>query len=237
MRKAVAAATICLYATLIGMYCPSPVIFYGDQIMKRQMLACASPAVSGHMILLQSLLSVTDTSWDNKSNLGTIFGFQTGFVILVSYAAFDYFLARKGASWAFPFSVTAGLILVTVARPSIVLYPPLKYGDIAQLSYSFQSLLTLSGAFAGAVTLMAIFGMTQGFTPIARPVAALAAVTLSITFVVPNLYPETVMNQYVMNLDAYLVRSHPRLVYGGSAYFHSPPPVDSGELADQGRGS
>ncbi|MDR1041415.1 MAG: hypothetical protein LBR80_14905 [Deltaproteobacteria bacterium] len=228
LRKSFAAATICLFATLLGLYCLGPAIFYGDLIMKRQELAGVSSAASGYMTPILSLFSLTDTSWDYESSFMIHARFQTGFALLASFGAFVYLLARWRTSWAFPFALTAGLVLVTVARPAVFLYPPLKYVDIAQFSYRFLSLFTLSAACSGALALRAVFRASPGFTPATRTAAAMAIIAISVALGVPYVYPKPVQQGRLgLNLNSSILYDNSRLFDGENAYLRVPPPDGS----------
>jgi hypothetical protein len=236
IRKAFAAMTIAVFATLLGMYCLGPVLFYSDLVMKRDVLANTAISVSGAVTPILSLFSLTDTSWNYESHLMVHSRFQAGFALLASYGAFVYFLARRRTAWAFPFALTAGLVLVTVTKPEVFLYPPLKYVDIAQFSYRFLSLFTLSAACAGALALRALFRSSGGFAPASRTAAAMAVIALSLTLAVPYLYPRPVQQSRLgLNLYSSIIFERSRLFYGENAYLRVPPAEASAEWTDPGR--
>jgi hypothetical protein len=234
--KILAAASVAVAAVLVSMCYLGPVIFYDDLMMKREVLAGNSVAASAYMTPILSLFSVTDTAWNWKSHTSGLPRFQAGALLLASWLAFVWLIARRGAVWGLPLAVTGGLILLAVSRPAIFLIPPLTSLDIAQFSYRFLTLFTLAATCAGPVALAVIFRRSKGYTAGARNAAALALVALSLALVSPYLYGDQVQGTHAWNLDTGDVYRRGRLDYGDSNYLRVPPPdTDPGAWTDPGR--
>ncbi|MDR1313834.1 MAG: hypothetical protein LBQ12_09090 [Deltaproteobacteria bacterium] len=222
-RKALAAASVAAGAILLSMWYMGPVVFYGDLVVKSGMLAGASSAASAFMTPILSLFSLTDSSWNFKSNLMALPRFQAGILPLASFAAYLYFHPGRRSSWALPFALVAGLILSVTARPAAFLLPPLKYIDIAQFSYRLLSFFALSAAAAGALALKAFFSGGPGVSPASRSVASMALIAFALAMGAPYVYPRTLPDRFSMSMDTGMAYSVSRLAYGQDAFLRVPP--------------
>ncbi|MDR1312216.1 MAG: hypothetical protein LBQ12_00615 [Deltaproteobacteria bacterium] len=222
-RKALAAGSVAAGAIVLSMWYMGPVLFYGDLVIKSYFGSGASTASSGYMTPVLGFFSLTDSSWNFRSNLEIASRFQAGVLPLASYGAFLYFLPGRRSSWALPFALSAGLVLFVIASPEAFLLPPLKYIDIAQFPYRLLSLFTLAAAAAGALALKAFFARSPGFSPASRSVASMVLIALAFASGVPYVYPRTIKDISPLNMDTGTAYSVSRLVYSQDAYLRVPP--------------
>jgi hypothetical protein len=225
--KGLVAASIAISAVLLDMYCLGPAVLYDDLMIKTKLLTWTT-ADSGYMTPVLSLFSLTDHSWNRPSWLKNFVRLQVGLVLIVSYAAFIYFCVRRSTSWALPFAVTAGLVLLAVARPYVFLLPPLSWVDIAQFSYRLLTLFTLCASVCGALAMSALFKTIPGFGPGARCAAAMSVIALALALSAPYLNPGAVKGKDGVHVGTAQLYHRSSLTYGEADYLRPPPEPDAG---------
>jgi hypothetical protein len=227
--KSLVALSVGAGAVLLCMWHLGPATFYSDLMVKQPLLDRAYDAASGRLTPILSVFSVTDTSWNFKSNEEKAPRYQAGLVLLASYAAFLYYCARRRTTWALPFSITTGIVLLVIVRPTLLRFSDSSIYDFAQYSYRFLGFFAIAATVAGAVALRTFYQSCPGFTYLTRSAVALTLIALSIVSAAPYLYTRILRNQWVMySVNTTRIAVYPRLIYGEKDYLRVPPSDSAG---------
>jgi hypothetical protein len=228
LNKNLIAAMICTVAVLLSMWHLGPVAFYDDILMKF-MLTGQHIAGSGHHTPILSVFSVTDTAFTFLVAEEQPGRYQAGMFLIVAFASFLMIFSGKGKSWSVPFAITTGIIISIVVRPVLFNYPPLKYVDIAQLSYRFLSFFTLLASIAGAVALANFFKRNVFISHASKSAFVLAIISFSLVTGSRYIYPSVTKLPWVNYMvNTQMINSRSKLVYGEDAYLRVPPQDDVG---------
>jgi hypothetical protein len=223
-RKIFAATSVAMAAVFLSMWYLGPVAFYSDLMMKGVTLQKLHLSKSSNMTPVLSVFSVTDTSWNFKMNEDQIARLQAGILLVVSFIAFLYFNLRKLTVYGIPFSLTSCLIFLFIIYPIFFDYTPLKFIDIAQFSYRFLSLFTMSATVAGAVALKCYFRNNSGITGASKTVIVMILVSFSLAFGSRYVYPRLVKEQWVRYMvNSQMILSRSKLIYSEDDYLRIPP--------------
>lgn len=223
-RKIIGGGSIAVATVLLCMWYIGPVTFYNDLIMKQMYLIREPISSSAPLTTIIGILSITDTSWNFRANIVEPSRFQIGFLLLASFMGLFFFCFQKRTSVVFPFMIFGIIIFTMIVRPSVFNYPPLKYFDMAQMSYRFLSHFTLIASISSALSLNILFNNYYIVNSPSRYAVSFAIIAMAMIAVLPYLYPKILENQwpkYMVNTKMVYERS--KLIYGEDSYLRMPP--------------
>ncbi|MDR1314120.1 MAG: hypothetical protein LBQ12_10605 [Deltaproteobacteria bacterium] len=228
LKRAAAAASVVLGASLLAMYFLGPALLYDPEMAKTAIMGPARPA-GAFVTPFLSLVSMRDTPWDWRAQFIDFSRYQAGLLVLASFGFYFRYCFRKGAlRAAAPFLAVSALAFLFVARPGTLDFGPFAPLGAGPRSYRFLGLVSLAGTVAGALALKAFFASRRGFTPAAKAVAALALAGLSLALASPYLYPDGTRYSFVRSVNSADLLAISRLDYGETAFMRRPP-AEGGE--------